>query len=70
MCALPFVNIYRFFVLYQWFVTIVTSLFIYGRAYWAGQAVTRPLFVPNGHLLLIVPLFCLQFIFLLFHIEL
>jgi len=32
-----------------------------GRAYWAGQAVVRPLFVPNSRtLLLALLLFCLQ----------
>jgi len=30
-------------------------------AYWAGRAVTCPLFVPNGQALLFaLPLFCLQ----------
>jgi len=32
-----------------------------GTAYWAGHAVARPLFVPNGEaLLLALPLICLQ----------
>jgi len=40
-----------------------------GGAYWAGPAVVRPLFVPNGQALLLALFFASKLIFLVFHIE-